>query len=461
MVKAFAETQEHETGLMEYASSLEVRQTRVLAMTPQLRQAIGLLQFNNAELLRFLEGEARKNPLIEVRTQSGSGGKRAPDDRHRIGLPPTGASPGAGQDIADFVAAPGDSLAEHILRQIGLSIHEPGQERISIAFLEALEPYGWLGAPVSDVAESCGCSVSEAEDVLAVLQTFEPAGIFARSLAECLRLQAADQGLLDDVMSGLIAHLDLVAGGDLTALADACDCEIEEIATRLEVLRRFDPKPGTRYQRAPEALRPPDIVLSRDGTGWTVALNATTLPEIHINERGLPESDRREALLAEAMASARGLQRAIEQRNVNTLAVAAEIVRLQSAFFCRDESTPLPMSMKDVGDAVSLHESTVSRIIAGMTMETPSGVKELRSLFVRGLARTTGDKAVSVSAVRTRISDVVRRETPDRPLSDAKIVEILRREGIVIQRRTVAKYRGELGILSSAARRRAAAARNP
>jgi RNA polymerase sigma-54 factor len=449
---------------MNLTSSLDIRQTRTLAMTAQLRQAIGLLQFNNAELRAFLAREVQKNPLLEMRLADGGAGPHPrPERRDGLSLPggsiADGKGAGARADMSATIPAAPDSLLEHVARQIGVSIPAPGQRRIAFAFLEALESYGWLSCGVERIAAECGCTREEAEEVLDILQTFEPSGLFARSLEECLRLQARDQDVLDGVMSAMLARLELVAQGNLDDLAAQCGCDPAGIEARLKILRGFNPKPGAVFGGDGQPLRPPDLILHRGADGWTVELNASTLPEIAVREDMVQDRDRRDAFVAEALAAARGLRRAIEQRNANTLAVAAEIVRRQEAFLGDPEAHLVPMSLKDVAGAVSLHESTVSRVTTGMTIDTPRGLMELRGFFCRGLPGAGQDGAVPVALIRERIADMIRAEVPGRPLSDERIGALLRREGLEIQRRTVAKYRTMMGIPSSAARRRTARAR--
>ncbi|WP_212525920.1 RNA polymerase factor sigma-54 [Actibacterium sp. MT2.3-13A] len=443
---------------MNLGSSLEIRQTRTLAMTAQLRQAIGMLQFNNAELRAFVAREVQKNPLLEMRLAGGAG----PGDGARSaasGRAPDTPGPGVRMDMAGAIPAAPASLVEHVARQIGIAIRDPRRRRIAFAFLEALEPYGWLGRDVGGIAAGCGCTPAEAEEVLSVLQGFEPAGLFARSLEECLRLQAQDQDVLDAVLSAMLARLDLVAQGDLELLAEFCGCAVADVAARLKILRGFDPKPGAAFGGDAQPLRAPDLILSEGANGWRVELNASTLPEVVVREDMVRDRDLRDAFVAEALATARSLKRAIEQRNANTLAVAAEIVRRQGAYLEDPAAHLVPLSLRDVAGAVSLHESTVSRITTGMTIDTPRGLMELRGFFCRGLPGAGEEGAVPVTLIRGRIAEMIRAEAPARPLSDEGITALLRREGIEIQRRTVAKYRAMMGIPGSSARRRTGRAR--
>ncbi|MBD3677449.1 MAG: RNA polymerase factor sigma-54 [Rhodobacteraceae bacterium] len=440
---------------MTIGSTLEIRQTYRLAMTPQLRQAIGMLRLNNSELRAHLKAQIGTNPLIEIRQADGGGENRAPA---RGGSGSLGAGD-AGMALTNAPAA-ADSLQSSILQQIQLAIRDPRRQTIAIAFLDALEPYGWLGRELEAIADECDCSFEDAEAVLAVLQGFEPSGIFARSLKECLSLQARDEGPLDPIMETVLGRLDLVAAGDLAPLAEVCGCDVEAIELRLRRLRGFDPKPGARFQEDGLPPRGPDLTLERVSGAWQVKMNSSTLPMVVVSQDAAWDQDVRQLYLAEAQTIASGLMRAVELRNANTLSVAAEIVRRQTMYLSRASEALVPLTRKDVAEAVSLHESTVSRVTSGMTIDTPRGVLELAKLFCRGLAAPGDAEAVSVDAVQDRIAAMIRAEPAGRPLSDELITTLLRKEKIEIQRRTVAKYRGLLGIPSSSVRRRAAS-KNP
>lgn len=446
---------------MQLTSSLSLRQKRTLAMTAQLRQAISLLRFNNAELQGFLAEQVKQNPFLELRRsaagEAGTGAGRstipaAPADTAR-----RQAAERAQDALADRIAGPSAGLADHVSHQIGLAISDPGQQRIAHAFLQALEPFGWLGDSVETVAAEAGCSMAEAEAVLNILQQFEPAGLFARSLAECLRLQAADRGLLSPELACVLDHLDMVGEGDLEALAGICGCNMARLAECLSTLRQLDPKPGLAFGGGGDPIRAPDLVLVEQGGDWLVEMNDSTLPGIVIRDDLVPAAERRATFVAEALASARGLKRAIEQRNASTLAVASEIARRQSAYLCGSAPHPAPLKLQDVAGAVQLHASTVSRITNGMIIDTPRGVLELCSLLPRGLPIAGETDSVATCAVMQRIREMISQEPAGAPLSDARITETLRAGGLQIQRRTVAKYRQLMNIPGSAARRRKAA----
>ena len=407
-------------------------------------------------LRRILEKHGSAPSALEIRHSAVRQSENRASTRGGCNSRGTGDS---GMALANAPAA-ADSLQSSILEQLQLAIRDPRRQSIAIAFLDALEPYGWLGREVEDIAKECDCSLEDAEAVLAVLQGFEPSGIFARSLKECLTLQARDEGLFDLVMEAMLDRLDLIAARELATLAEVCGCDVEVVELRLQQLRGFDPKPGARFQQDTLAPRGPDLTLEWVSGAWQVEMNSSTLPMVVVRENAAWDQDVREMYLAEAQTMASGLMRAVELRNANTLSVAAEIVRCQTRYLSRTSDALVPLTRKAVSEAVSLHESTVSRVTSGMTIDTPRGVLELTKLFCRGLAAPGDDKIVSVDAVQDRIAAIIRAEPASRPLSDERITSLLRNEKIEIQRRTVAKYRGLLGIPSSSVRK-LAASNNP
>lgn len=387
-----------------------------LAMTPQLRQAIALLSLNNDELTRALRQAAADNPCVVLR----------------------GAV--AGPDPERIAAAP-DGLAGHVVRQIGLEIRQDRDRRIAHALLESLEPWGWLGRPLAEIARDCGCGTDEAEAVLIRMQQFEPAGIFARSLAECLSLQARESGLLDPVMTRLLANLDLAAAGNMAALAAACGSSPEAVANRLGTLRRFDPKPGLRFApAAPVPTGAPDVVFTRQGTAWSASLNRSALPDIVVLD-GLDRDQRR---------AGDRLRRALIRRNRSVLAVAGALATRQSTFLDGGEA-PAPLTLTALARMAGRHPSTIGRITAALTADTPRGVLPLRAL----MGRTVRGAGIGTDDLKRRIAGLIAAEDPARPLSDADLTGLLRARGVAIVRRTVAKYRAAQGIEPASARRRA------
>lgn len=434
------------------AQTLGHRQS--LVVTAQLQQAIQLLQMGNADLQSFIEGQAEENPFLEVALPRSlprsdlvlpSSRRVSDDDWDRLG---------------NLSADPGPSLYAHAaahVERLGLE----GRDRVlADLFLDALEPSGWIGQTVEAVAERAIATVDEAEEVLRQLQRIEPAGLFARNLAECLRLQAAEQGLLTPAFRRMLDNLPMLAQADLRGLARVCGCDMDMLKAMLRQLRSFDPKPGTGFDYSETAQRPPDLIVTRGEDGWRVDLNRSTLPTVVVRAdeaRRVGRTSGTSAYVAERLSVARWLSRAVEHRNQTTLKVGAEVVRRQAEFLEHGPARMKPMILREVADAIGVHESTVSRVCSGLMIATPQGTFPLKTFFSAALSGTAGE-AGSASAVRHRIQKLVQAERPESPLSDDEIARIIEKEdGVQLARRTVAKYRDQLRIPSSVERRRRAA----
>lgn len=428
---------------------LELRASRTLAMTTRLRQAIGLLKYSNADLHSRLETHAARNPAIALLTQQTPARPSAPA---RPASPPAPNATGNGAAEA-ILAQPDSGLNAHVTRQIGMNFRDPLDQRIAEAFAEALEPSGWLGREPAQIARDVGCAIARAEDVLQRLQQFEPAGLFARDLAECLRLQAQERGLLSPGMAIMLDHLDLLARGALDALAELTGLTEAEIRTLVRQIRSFDPKPGAAFGEGPAPIRPPDVIVSPRGVGaWQVDLNHATTPRVTVRDPGaeaFADSAAREAALAEA----RWLERAVSRRHATTLKVAAAVVHRQSAFLRHGPEALRPLTFAEIAEATELHESTISRVVAGLLVATPRATCPLRDFFSAALPGNDGATGIAATAARNMIARMIQDENPERPLSDAAIVGRMRARGIHLARRTVAKYRETLAIPASAQRR--------
>nr|WP_281365965.1 RNA polymerase factor sigma-54 [Halovulum dunhuangense] len=418
-------------------------QVRSLRMTPQLRQAIGMLSCDNRDLAAFLRIQAATNPFLEVAPLQ--------EPPH----PPVPRAPGSSGGVAlsaDGVAAPEGSLIAHVLREIGLAFPEGPDRRTALHFAEALEPTGWLGRPLSAIAADAGVTRDRAEAVLARLQQIEPAGLFARDLAECLRLQALDAGDMTQPLAAVLDHLDFIGRGDLAAMGRATGLSREEIMAALGVLRGYDPKPGARFDAPAPPPAPPDLIARREGGDWTVEIDGSGLPCVRLREDDtgaavLSENERR------LLDSARWLERAVEQRNLTVLRVGAELVRRQGRFLVDGPAHMRPMTRRHLADALGLHESTVSRVTSGLSMATPRGTLSLRSFFSVALPSADNAEGVAAAGVRDAIRALIQAEDPAAPLSDRDIAAHFAGQGITLARRTVAKYREVLGIEGSARRR--------
>ena len=492
---------------MALKARLEVRQSQALVMTPQLQQAIKLLQLSSLDLAAFVEQELERNPLLErdegpdsdafgsadpdataasseslpldrALADEGLGlsgatldapfeddGGWAPTGADEAGAGPWSSTRGGSFDEAgleiDDLAGESPDLRRHLTDQLGLSVADPARRLIGAHLIDLLDETGYLTEPLDMVAERLGCAPEDVEAVLRVLQTLDPPGVFARTLAECLALQLKDRNRFDPAMQALVAHLELVARRDFAALRQICGVDDEDLRDMLAELRRLNPKPGLAFGGEDTTPPMPDILVRSDPAGgWRVELNSETLPRVLVNNRyyarvnGANCSREERAYVSECLAGANWLVKSLEQRARTILKVASEIVRQQDSFLREGVRGLRPLNLRTVAEAVSMHESTISRVTSNKYMATPRGLFELKYFFTSALASSTGGEAHSAEAVRDRIKALVDAESGEAILSDDKIVELLRASGIDIARRTVAKYREALHIPSSVERRR-------
>jgi RNA polymerase sigma-54 factor len=313
--------------------------------------------------------------------------------------------------------------------------------------------------PVQDVADASGCTLDEAEDVLAVLQTFEPTGLFARSLEDCLRLQLIEMGAMTEAFSTLLENLDLLGRGEVKRLARLIKGTTDDVMEMLAIIRTLNPKPGEFLGIDHLEMPSPDVIVKRRSDGWAVELNRSTLPAIVINEdyadlvATKKMNEEAQNYSATALNNARWLKRAVEQRNSTTLKISAEIIRQQTDFLEKGLDYLKPLSLRDVAQAVGMHESTVSRVTTGLLIATPRGGMPLKSFFSVNIASRAPSGDASAAAVRNMVKRLIMQETPGKPLSDEAICKMIADEGIDLARRTVAKYREMMNIPSSSQRR--------
>jgi RNA polymerase sigma-54 factor len=486
---------------MALSQRLDLRQTQALVMTPQLQQAIKLLQLSNLELSAFIETEIEQNPLLE-RDDAPADGAAEPaaseepaagaadedgEERWREAAGSEGegnldlagdpaawrmpAAPGAGGSGAGGSGGGGDlpgldqtlsrplTLREHLLAQLSVDVVDPVDRVIGTHLVEMVDDAGYLQGDLADVAERLDCEVARVAATLAALQHFDPPGVFARDLAECLMLQLKDRDRFDPAMQALVANLPLLAGRDAAALRQLCGVDAEDLADMVAELRALNPKPGLAFDTASAQPIVPDVLVRPQGGGWTVELNNDTLPRVLVNNRYYAEissaarSKAEKDYLVDRFQQANWLAKALHQRATTILKVATEIVRQQEGFFRHGVRHLRPLVLRDIAEAISMHESTVSRVTSGKYMATPRGIYELKYFFTAAIAATSGGAALSAEAVRFRIKALIDAEAAD-VLSDDRIVEILLAEGIDIARRTVAKYREAMHIPSSVQRRR-------
>ena len=483
---------------MSLAPSLQLRQSQSLVMTPQLQQAIKLLALSNLEIEAFIAEEVERNPLLaadqtddratpergeaEPAGADAGGGDAALDvdvaaerfddgpSEAALSTGPTGGGaggPGSDGELPDLdaLAAPATSLHDHLLAQAGAGVAGPDQF-IAAHLIDQIDEAGYLRASLLDIATRLGVSLARVEAVLATVQTFDPTGVGARDLSECLALQARDADRYDPCMARLLDNLDLLARGELPRLKRMCDVDDEDMADMIRELRGYDPKPGCRYGGEPAQAVVPDLFVQRtrtaEGPSWVIELNAATLPRVLINRRyhaelaGGAQDKAARAWLGEMLGQANWLVKALDQRQRTIVRVATEIVRQQEAFFLHGVSHLKPLTLARVADAIEMHESTVSRVTSNKYLHCQRGLFELKYFFTSAIQAADGGEAVSAQAVKSALKALIAAEG-DAVLSDDTLVEQLQAKGFDIARRTVAKYREALGIGSSVQRRRAKA----
>lgn len=487
---------------MSLAPRLDLRQSQSLVMTPQLQQAIKLLALSNLEIESFIAEELERNPLLEttsdepasvsetmpepsqgsedVAAEAGSGDGDAALDMDRndenlhqdsasdsiggldggLGMQSLGeGGPGEAMDF-DMLAGDDISLHEHLLVQAG-SRFEGIDLTIARHLIEAIDETGYLGTSLSDLASQLGAPLHQVEQVLATIQGFDPAGVAARSLSECLALQAKEANRYDPAMARLIDNLDYLAKGNIGALRRICGVDDEDLSEMIRELRAYDPKPGCRFQHVSQsAAIVPDVIVARRGTGWAIELNSATLPRLLINRTyyaelaGGAQDKKSKAWLSECLTSANWLLKALDQRARTIIKVTTEIVKLQDGFFREGVAHLRPLTLRTVAEAIGMHESTVSRVTSNKYLSCDRGVYELKYFFTSGIQSADGGDAVSAEAVKSHIKSLIGAEDAKNILSDDQLVEMLRAKGFDIARRTVAKYREAMGIGSSVQRRR-------
>jgi len=423
---------------MRAVTGLRLGQKTTVHLSQAMRQALHYLQMDNAALCGMLVAAAAENPGLHVEMP----GPRAdaPGRASPFWRPQAGGDGGEAERLADH--APG--LHAHVAGQIGLVCRTSREVAIANVFAEALDPSGWLGAPLEEIAARAGCALVEAEAVLARLQQMEPTGVFARSLAECLALQLAEQEALSDAMHRLLANLPLLARGDLAALMRLCAVEGAELGAMVAQVRRLDPKPGARFGDAPELRRAPDLMVTRavDG-GWEVALNRENLPRISVRNEGA----RREQI-----AEAKWIERTLSRRNRMVLEVARHVVARQQAFLERGPAALVALTCTDVARELGYHDSTISRVRSGLLVQTPRGMLAMEAFFARVGSR--GEGVTPAAAVRAILVELIAQERPSVPLGDQDLAEALGARGIEVSRRAVANHRAQAGIPPARDRRK-------
>jgi RNA polymerase sigma-54 factor len=513
---------------MAISTKLMMRQGQALVMTPQLLQAIKLLQFSNLELSAFLQEELERNPLLEAYDpgaedqpndlasltsgDSSAGGGESFDEAREgdwaqeslsvsaselaadlgtevgnafepegpqvapsgpmaagegAGLSATAwnGAAGAGGDgeaanLESYVAAQ-PTLREHLSEQLSLACPDSRERLIGQAIIDGIDEAGYLRESLEEIASRLDIDLAKAEALLATIQTFDPSGVGARDLAECLVIQLRERDRFDPAMQIFVANLPLLAKRDFSALGRLCGVDAEDVADMVAEIRQLEPKPGRAFGGAPIQPLIADVIVQAAPDGsWRVELNSDALPRVlvnhsyaaMINARAGREGDK--SFVSTCLQNANWLTKSLEQRQRTILKVASEIVRLQDAFLAKGVEYLRPLNLRTIADAIGMHESTVSRVTSNKYMMTPRGVFELKYFFSASIATKSGAEAHSAEAVRYKIKQMIDHESPDDILSDDAIVARLKEVDIDIARRTVAKYRDSLRIPSSVDRRR-------
>ncbi|MDP7044740.1 MAG: RNA polymerase factor sigma-54 [Alphaproteobacteria bacterium] len=530
---------------MALTPRLDLRQSQNLVMTPQLQQAIKLLQLSNLELSDFVEKELEENPMLEREDanspESGGSADQEPRDENRVTAENSSASNDSAEtetaaetadtgdsadtaDHADDGTMPGQddapldtdyenlwssnsleegretrsgpaeppafeafsswrsggssdfstfdsnieqtaaqevSLRDHLLNQLTMDVSDPADRVIGLHLIDMLDEAGYLGGDLEIVSSMLGCDTAQVEGVLELLRRFDPPGIFARGLADCLALQLCDKDRLDPAMQALLDNLDLLGKHDVKGLIKACGVDQEDLTEMVAEIRALNPKPALSFDHDMAQTITPDVLMRvKPKGGWGIELNAETLPRVLVNNTYYAElsrnaQDKKEKdYIAECYNSANWLVKSLHQRATTILRVATEIIRQQDEFFTHGVQHLKPLILRDIAEAIDMHESTVSRVTANKYIATPRGNYELKYFFTSAIAGAAGKESHSAEAVRHRIKALIDDEKPKEVLSDDRIVEILKSEGVDIARRTIAKYREAMHIPSSIQRRR-------
>ncbi|MAL79049.1 MAG: RNA polymerase sigma-54 factor [Sneathiella sp.] len=506
---------------MALTPRLDLRQSQQLVMTPQLQQAIKLLQLSNLDLAAYVEQELEKNPLLE-RADSLSGdddylsydegtdfdndAEAPPLEEWRVSddIPLSAAENTAIDTDYDNIYtndaandAPGDSIAadaantgylaastgsasysgtdlslentlsddlslqDHLSQQMALLSLSPTDKIIAAYLIDLVSEAGYFLGDLHEIADNLGCPHQRVFEVLEKLRGLEPTGVFAANLADCLALQLKEKNRYDPAMATLLDHLEMLANGNLRGLLDICGVDQEDLAEMISEIKALDPKPGLKYGGEVAQTVVPDVFVHRrpDG-GWHVELNSETLPKVLVNNRyhsiiskksgGREEKE----FLSECLNSANWLVKSLDQRAQTILKVATALVEEQEMFFTQGIEFLRPLNLKTIAEAISMHESTVSRVTSNKYLASSRGVFEMKYFFTSAIGSTSGGDSHSAASVRHRLKQLVDDEAPNRILSDDKIVELMKLQGIDIARRTVAKYRDAMNIPSSVERRR-------
>jgi RNA polymerase sigma-54 factor len=483
---------------MAITQGLQIKQSQSMVMTPQLQQSIQILQYTTLELSTHIAQMVEENPFldnpdtntdsIEQKQESdepapklqdkeslldNSGDKWADDTvssavYEDTDLAYSGVSNFKHNDAAQYdgfeeLASKDQTLREYIQDQINIDIETPNDRMIAYYLTDQLDPSGYLEMDIKQVAEQLKCKPCDITPVLEKLQTFDPAGVFATSLSQCLALQLKDRNRFDPVIEKLLSHLELIAVGDIKKLARLCKTSEEEVIEMCQEIKRLNPKPGDMFAIDAVTIQQPDVFLKKASDGaWAVEVNTQALPKVLVNQKyyaklvtDVAGQKDQKKYITEQINSANWLVKSMDQRAQSILKVATEILLQQREFFDQGVRHLKPLILSDVAQKVELHESTISRVVNGKYMATPMGLYELKYFFSSVVGGGQGSEGGhSSTAVKHLIKDVIDQENAKKPLSDDKISQFLKIKGVDVARRTVMKYREAMHIPSSSKRKK-------
>ena len=483
---------------MKINQQLKIKQNQSIVMTPQLQQAIKLLQLTNIELTEYVENAKLENPFIKEdiniikKTKNDQktfdvveNSKQNEDplkiksnlemnnsfdthisentfEKNKTTIKNNFESKNTFlSEVIENTVSNKISLKEHLTNQITLSF-ENKDKSVAISLIDYLHPSGWLIHPVEKITEELNKPQHYIEEIIQQLQCLEPVGIFAKNLSECLKIQLKEKGFLDHKYNMLIDNLSLITKGKIKTLTKICKIENDKIIEMVKIIKTLNPKPAESFNNEQLIISEPDIIVTKTNKGWKIDLNKSTLPTIDLDEDyineisnlnlGTDDNDFTNNKIGEA----KWLQKAVDQRNKTILKVASEILKKQVGFFKHGFSHMKPLILKDVADAIGMHESTISRVTNSKLILTDWGLLSLKDFFSASIPSSEETDKHAASAVREALKKLITNEISSKPLSDEKIADVLSNQGIDVARRTVAKYRDMLNIPSSAERKRKA-----
>ncbi len=484
---------------MKLGQQLKIKQNQSLIMTPQLQQAIKLLQLTNIELAEFIDKAKVENPFLKENDQTiikkvveeqnldthnnmnslldplkkesklelenifdshiSSSSKIENKKLYEKEIIRSGKDKSAGEVIEKTLKHQ-VSLREHIINQININFKDTDNKSVAIGMIDYLHPSGWFVFSECEVANDLNVDISVVKKTLLMLKNLEPIGIFSQNLEECLKLQLIENKKYNRQFEILLKNLYMLPLGKFKQVSKLCKVSEEKLFQMIRSLKTLNPKPAEQFNQESIYIDQPDVIVTKSAKGWRIDLNGSTLPTINLDESYIQEIDNYKLdekgnnFALEKIGEARWLKKAVEQRNKTILKVTSEIVKKQLGFFRHGLSHMKPMILKDISDAIGMHESTVSRVTNSKLILTEWGVMPLKNFFSASISGSENSELHAASAVREAIKTLITSEIAGKPLSDDKLAGILNKEGMDIARRTVAKYRDMLNIPSSSQRRK-------